>query len=428
MENITDILKREILDFESEILQKFFKDNILEYFEEIEKYLERRVNSVQNRVFETLVTEERKPYICMTVMNEEEYRLNDNIFSPVDINTFSKKINNNKNKNMRNIIVNEDMVIDTIFMELSEDEENVIQARVFDVFIDKDGDEIPGRIKLQKNEKYNKIIEDLYYLFQNNGMEWKTVNSYYNNNFYNVILETFEKSYLDLENVQNIEYDLEELEEKTKKDVFLVWNINKTTAQSEDFVQPNETRLVYRYRLNYNKDKIALIKSKNDIPFFLIYRDIAGNVNVLSDKKQDLIWDIFEITDFTNIKYENELNFKIYSNVQKENQVLKLNNKIRTKSEIVRFLNSYEIFNGMKVEEVSALIPKSTKFLELERLNKFIKFDFDLDDKLKQSVLLKIKNNGILKEEFVKLMSFLVSELEYCFPQYIFKVVDTYVK
>ena len=250
-------------------------------------------------------------------------------------------------------------------------------------------------------------------------MEWKTVNSYYNNNFYNVILETFEKSYLNLENVQNIEYDLEEFEEKTKKDVFLVWNINKTTAQSEDFVQPNETRLVYRYRLNYNKDKIALIKSKNGIPFFLIYRDIAGNVNVLSDKKQDLIWDIFEITDFTNIKYENELNFKIYSNVQKENQVLKLNNKIRTK---------YEIFNGMKVEEVSASIPKSTKFLELERLNKFIKFDFDLDDKLKQSVLLKIKNNGILKEEFVKLMSFLVSELEYCFPQYIFKVVDTYVK
>jgi len=319
MENITDILKREILDFESEILQKFFKDNILENFEEIEKYLERRVNSVQNRVFETLVTEERKPYICMTVMNEEEYRLNDNIFSPVDVNTFSKKINNNKN--MRNIIVNEDMVIDTIFMELSEDEENVIQDRVFDGFIEKDGDEIPIRIKLQKNEKYNKIIEDLYYLFQNNGMEWKTVNSYYNNNFYNVILETFEKSYLDLENVQNIEYDLEELEEKTKKDVFLVWNINKTTAQSEDFVQPNETRLVYRYRLNYNKDKIALIKSKNDIPFFLIYRDIAGNVNVLSDKKQDLIWDIFEITDFTNIKYENELNFKIYSNVQKENQV-----------------------------------------------------------------------------------------------------------
>ena len=208
MENITDILKREILDFESEILQKFFKDNILENFEEIEKYLERRVNSVQNRVFETLVTEERKPYICMTVMNEEEYRLNDNIFSPVDINTFSKKINNN-NKNMRNIIVNEDMVIDTIFMELSEDEENVIQDRVFDGFIEKDGDEIPIRIKLQKNEKYNKIIEDLYYLFQNNGMEWKTVNSYYNNNFYNVILETFEKSYLNLENVQNIEYDLE---------------------------------------------------------------------------------------------------------------------------------------------------------------------------------------------------------------------------
>ena len=38
-----------------------------------------------------------------------------------------------------------------------------------------------------------------------------------------------------------------------------------------------------------DKDKIILAKSKNRKPFFLVYRDRTGNVNVLSDKKQDLI-------------------------------------------------------------------------------------------------------------------------------------------
>ena len=426
MKDITDILKREILDFGSEVLQRFFKDNILENFEEIEKYLQQRVNNIQNRVYETLGTEIRQPSICMTVMNEEEYRLNDGIFSPVDAEDFLEKVN--ENINMRNIIVNKGMVIETVYMELSEDDKAVLKNRNFEGFIEKNGEKIPVKVKIQKNEKYNKIIESLYYLFQENGIEWKTINSYYNDNFYNIVLENFEKKYIDLQDVQNLEYNLEEFEEKTKKDVFLVWNINRITVQSEDFIQPNESRIVYRYKLNYDKDKIVLAKSKNRKPFFLVYRDRTGNVNVLSDKKQDLIWEIWEIMDFSNIVYENELNFKVYSNIQKDNRLLKMNNKIRTKAEIIRFLNSYEMFNGMKVEYISTNISKSLKFLELKRLNEFIQFDFDLDNSLKQEVALKISGRGVSKTEFIKLMSFLVSELEYCYPQYIFKVVDTYAK
>jgi len=128
------------------------------------------------------------------------------------------------------------------------------------------------------------------------------------------------------------------------------------------------------------------------------------------------------------LRHQNVIDIKVYSNIQKDNRLLKMNNKIRTKAEIIRFLNSYEMFNGMKVEYISTNISKSLKFLELKRLNEFIQFDFDLDNSLKQEVALKISGRGVSKTEFIKLMSFLVSELEYCYPQYIFKVVDTYAK
>lgn len=426
MKDTTDIIKRQILEFESEALQKFFKENILENFEEIEKYLEQRINIIEKKVEETLNTEKKNLDICMTVINEEEYRLNDGVFSPVDMVDFSDKTK--KGINIRNIITKKNMVVQTVYMELSDEEIKNLENRKFNSYIEKNGEKFPVKIRIEKNKKYNEKIQELYYLFQKNGREWKTINSFYNDNFYDIILDEFEKEYIDLQDIQNFEYDLEEMEIKAKKNVFLVWNINRISVQSEDFVQPDEERIVYKYRLDYNQNRNILINSSNNKPFFLVYRDEAENINVLSNEKQDLIWEVWEFMDFSNIKYEKELDFKIYSNAQINERIVNLNNKIRTKVELNRFLNSYRIFEGLKVDKIYPEIFNGTKYLKLKKLNEFIKFDFDLDERLKQGVTLKIKNNNIPKEEFVKLMSFFVSELEYSYPQYNFKVVDEYVE
>ena len=426
MKDTTDIIKRQILEFESEALQKFFKENILENFEEIEKYLEQRINIIEKKVEETLNTEKKNLDICMTVMNEEEYRLNDGVFSPVDMVDFSDKTK--KGINIRNIITKKNMVVQTVYMELSDEEIKNLENRKFNSYIEKNGEKFPVKIRIEKNKKYNEKIQELYYLFQKNGREWKTINSFYNDNFYDIILDEFEKEYIDLQDIQNFEYDLEEMEIKAKKNVFLVWNINRISVQSEDFVQPDEERIVYKYRLDYNQNRNILINSSNNKPFFLVYRDEAENINVLSNEKQDLIWEVWEFMDFSNIKYEKELDFKIYSNAQINERIVNLNNKIRTKVELNRFLNSYRIFEGLKVDKIYPEIFNGTKYLKLKKLNEFIKFDFDLDERLKQGVTLKIKNKNIPKEEFVKLMSFFVSELEYSYPQYNFKVVDEYVE
>jgi hypothetical protein len=426
MKDTTDIIKRQILEFESEALQKFFKENILESFEEIEKYLEQRINIIEKKVEETLNTEKKNLDICMTVMNEEEYRLNDGVFSPVDMVDFSDKTK--KGINIRNIITKKNMVVQTVYMELSDEEIKNLENRKFNSYIEKNGEKFPVKIRIEKNKKYDEKIQELYYLFQKNGREWKTINSFYNDNFYDIILDEFEKEYIDLQDIQNFEYDLEEMEIKAKKNVFLVWNINRISVQSEDFVQPDEERIVYKYRLDYNQNRNILINSSNNKPFFLVYRDEAENINVLSNEKQDLIWEVWEFMDFSNIKYEKELDFKVYSNAQINERIVNLNNKIRTKVELNRFLNSYRIFEGLKVDKIYPEIFNGTKYLKLKKLNEFIKFDFDLDERLKQGVTLKIKNNNIPKKEFVKLMSFFVSELEYSYPQYNFKVVDEYVE
>ena len=164
MKDTTDIIKRQILEFESEALQKFFKENILENFEEIEKYLEQRINIIEKKVEETLNTEKKNLDICMTVMNEEEYRLNDGVFSPVDMVDFSDKTK--KGINIRNIITKKNMVVQTVYMELSDEEIKNLENRKFNSYIEKNGEKFPVKIRIEKNKKYNEKIQELYYLFQ----------------------------------------------------------------------------------------------------------------------------------------------------------------------------------------------------------------------------------------------------------------------
>ena len=156
MKDTTDIIKRQILEFESEALQKFFKENILENFEEIEKYLEQRINIIEKKVEETLNTEKKNLDICMTEMNEEEYRLNDGVFSPVDMVDFSDKTK--KGINIRNIITKKNMVVQTVYMELSDEEIKNLENRKFNSYIEKNGEKFPVKIRIEKNKKYMGLI------------------------------------------------------------------------------------------------------------------------------------------------------------------------------------------------------------------------------------------------------------------------------
>lgn len=74
------------------------------------------------------------------------------------------------------------------------------------------------------------------------------------------------------------------------------------------------------------------------------------------------------IYGFSNIKYEKELDFKIYSNAQINERIVNLNNKIRTKVELNRFLNSYRIFEGLKVDKIYPEIFNGTKYLKLKKV------------------------------------------------------------
>ena len=187
-----------------------------------------------------------------------------------------------------------------------------------------------------------------------------------------------------------------------------------------------ENNIVYRYKLDYKGNNNILVNHKRDGEYFSIYRGNDGNINVLSDESLNDAWEIWEFLDINDIKRkESELKFKIYSNIQKNNEITILK-RVRTRAEINRLFSSYETLDDIVLKDIGIETLKNRKYLKLKKLNHFIKYDFDLDKNLKQEIILKIEKNNMDKREMVKKMEYLVSELEYIYPEYIFKVVDDY--
>ena len=113
--------------------------------------------------------------------------------------------------------------------------------------------------------------------------------------------------------------------------------------------------------------------------------------------------------------------------MQKNNEITILK-RVRTRAEINRLFSSYETLDDIVLKDIGIETLKNRKYLKLKKLNHFIKYDFDLDKNLKQEIILKVEKNNMDKKEMVKKMEYLVSELEYIYPEYIFKVVDDYDK
>ncbi|WP_314392075.1 hypothetical protein [Leptotrichia shahii] len=424
MKDFDKVMKKEMLDFKNEMLRHFFRDNFYDNFNDLKEYIENRINEIENRERETSNEIKNNHFICMTVMNEKEYKLNDNLFTVIFSEDFIEK--DIKNLNMKDIMLKRNRIFQTIYMELTENEEKELKDRKFQGYIDDYNKKIPITFRLEKSSKYDKIIENLYYIFQKNGLEWKTVNSYYNDNFYNLIIDEYNREFLNMDEIYDMNYDLEEFEEKAKKDCFLVWNINRKKVNSWDYVLPYENNIVYRYKLDYKGNNNILVNHKRGGEYFSIYRGNDENINVLSDESLDDDWEIWEFLDINGIKRkESELKFKIHSNIQKNNEITILK-RIRTRAEINRLFSSYETLDNIVLKDVGIETLKNRKYLKLKKLNHFIKYDFDLDKNLKQEIILKIEKDNIDKREMIKKMEYLVSELEYIYPEYIFKVVDDY--
>ena len=279
----------------------------------------------------------------------------------------------------------------------------------------------PIRIKLEQNRKYLEQIEHLYNVFQKNAIPWKTPNIPYANRFFDIIISQCDMLPDSEETVTEIKLDLEEFEPYKTIDQVLLWNIERIKTSSSGFPMPAEDRINYEHVIplrKYGPENGFLIDEE---PLYLKYMiRSAEELTIVSPHEKMDEWHLIKIcaptAEISGVYPEEPL-----SNRRKNSFISKFAQKqralVRTKSEIYRIINSFEVSKYFGLKDIVICNHKGDTDITYD-LNYFITDDIRVanDRKIMKLQFVMLDN----EEHYLRydLLSFLVSEVQMYFPDY----------
>ncbi len=274
-------------------------------------------------------------------------------------------------------------------------------------------------IELSPSMKYLKPMEKVYRLFQFNNIKWRTVNNPYAYKFVNVAIKEL-PPFKPNEKINAITVHLGDYEQYKKNDMMLLWNVQQLTIAKNDFPIPVPGKDLFEHQF--------LLSELGADHGYLVHPDNSNIVDVRFDADKLVIitnipkmprWQVakFHIPSDTDIPW---LHYQIVSNRRKESFIerfatAKNNQPIRTKGEFIRIVNSFHAAEEIKFYKIDNQANQDTVG-ETSDLNYFVADEIrDEHAKEVMKVIFEAENSTFIT---VEQMSFLVSELQYRYPEY----------
>ncbi|AZO95801.1 hypothetical protein [Halocella sp. SP3-1] len=418
LDRMSDLQQRRIL---KNMMLDVFK-GIIDYQEDVNQEIENRLfNEIRDRddnftIYNTIVKRERLDIVsdCLFPMEEEDYEE-----EQYDKKEILEKIRNNEPVKITKIYLKKS------YPELIKMER---EKHKFKGLIISEDKEIPIDIVLQHNEEYIAIEEEMYKIFMQNAVRWTTINNPYIRKFYDVVIAGCQEDMGELNEFEEIVFDLEELEEDKCVGYVPVWNIKKTTIKGEGFPLPTKDKVNYEHVIPYKnlgyKNGYLLAPNQNMISL----RKNKDGIIITSNESNSIVWELFAVLQENNSLINDQYEFSLLSNKKKKSFVDSFFNKgdkvIRSYSELNRMLKSFEVTNDLQIKDINILD-------DLSALEKDISYDFNsyiLDeiraDKFRKVLVIEFE---AMELDYLKndLISFITSEIQQYFPEYICKgVID----
>lgn len=414
LDRMTDLQQRRIL---KNMMWDVFKE-IIDHQDNVNKELEDRLfNEVKNRedtfvIYNTIVHRERLPLVSdfLFPMREEDY--DEKLYQKKDI------IDGLKN--------NQEVVITQIFLKRDAQEiRNIrLEEKIYGGVIISEERRIPISVVLKYNEKYLAIEEEMYRIFMQNAIKWTSINNPYIRKFFDVVIIGCEENIDDLRDFEEIVFDLEELEEDKFVDYVPVWNIQKSNVKGEGFPLPADDKVNYEHVIPYDTMGVdngyLLAPNQNMVSL----RKTEEGLIITSKESNSTEWELYTILQENKLLVNDRYEFDLLSNKRKEAFVSSFFNRtnkvIRSYSELNRLANSFEAASGVKIKGIEVLdyVPEGTQTYDF---NSYI-VDEIRANRFRKGLVIRFASieEGYLIYDIV---SFIVSEIQQYFPEYICKGV-----
>ncbi len=280
--------------------------------------------------------------------------------------------------------------------------------------------EVPATFQLSVARKYMDQVSQLYRLFCANHIPWTTVNCSYLLKFFDVhLVELHQEKPLPDKDVTAVQIAYEGYEKYIRPNRIPVWNVEKLHVESDDFAVPAEDKINYEYRFDLSKTGLEhgyLVDY--DSSNIVATRREENSLIAVSSQEKGVEWDITRIMQRKDT-ITDQYCYELLSNMQTDSFAGRMasfyGTSIKTKLELMRILRSFEA--GACLEFDSLHITETPLLGETYEMNGFIR-DEVREAGGQKTMLLRFRPLRQMDFLIRDAMSFLVSQVQYIYPEY----------
>lgn len=395
---------------------------MLSVFSSLEEYTKARYDSIEKSVLSDIKINRKKYTMYTSIVSRDKLNPISEFLFPI-LEEDKEESFYEINAIRKAIIYKEDLFLFNVFLECD-------YLKILEIINEKK--EFYGEIKTNKkiyrgkfiiksNDKYKEKIRILYETFIFNNIPWETVNVPYINKMVDVYLIGIEDEISTDEEITKININFEEYSELVKYNMVPIWNLRECDIKTNGFAKPCIDKVNYEHIIAVNAENGYLIKLSSDNNIGNIeFRE--GNISIITTERERNRWGIFEFTPYVKAE-EDILEYQIMDNGQMDTYSNKIsisgNQNIKTKGELIRLINSYNISKYITFKDVRIIKPRQEKD-ETYNLNEFI-VDEIRDGEINKVLMLYLspcEHEEISEYLYRDILSFIVSRVQFIYPEY----------
>ena len=420
MSDMEEMIKKEISQIGNLNERVVFKDIVEQIFLSLYETNQEMYSTLEHRIMDDLAFDINRYRICTGIVEKEFLDRSHHLLSPM--------IENDLKEKSYDAVLIEDQLqeegsffVKTLFMECDFIQiQKLLQKEKIGGWIRTKNESYPAEFMLKRNEVYLGEIAHLYEVFVSNGVTWQTVNAPYLYKFVDVYLTSNIYKLPAGEEIVDIVPDLEEFGEWAHDNFIPLWNIRKLTLDSVGFPVPCEDHKSFEHVISireYGNEHVYLI---DDSEHIVSVRQSENRLLVMGNEPDGIKWQVYMIRSGQNRRFD-RFTYPIMTNQRKDEFVERFFKRqgmnVKTEAELRRFISGFGLeeyveFSGYELTDHKKEVP------ETYSMNSFI-LDEIRDNEYRKCLLLKFKRKG--KNDFLlrDIMSFLVSEVQMLYPEYL---------
>lgn len=421
MSDMEEMIKEEVNRISSLQERVAFKDIVEQIFLALYETNREMYQTLEQRVMDDLSFDINRYRICTGIVEKEYLDRSHHLLSPM-MEEDGYRQNYNMELLKKEAMENEQCLVKTLFLECDfQQVEKLLAKGQAAGTIRTVEKSYPAQFLLKRNERYLEEIAHLYEVFISNGVSWQTVNAPYLYKFVDVYLTGEDLAALPQgEQIVDVEPDLEEFSQWTHENYVPLWNVRKLELDSVGFPVPCEDHKSFEHVISIREHGNEHVYLIDDCEHIIHVRQVHNRLIVMGNEPEVKKWPVYMLRSGENRKFE-RFTYPVMSNQRKDEFVERFFKRrgmnVRTALELTRFIRGFEL--EKYVEYIGyELADHGKEAPETYSMNRFILNELR-ENEYRKCLLLRFKGKGEPAFLLRDIMSFLVSEVQMLYPEYL---------